>query len=80
MRGQKFVIRDATVAIGFDEAGKRIAVTIPAGAEITVPDIVPLEPTKDFTVQVNVIWEGRSLSMFLTDLQHRAERVRPPIK
>jgi hypothetical protein len=46
MRGQRFVLRDATVAIGIDEAGKRVAITIPAGAEITVSDIVPLEPPR----------------------------------
>jgi hypothetical protein len=44
MRGQRFVLCHATVAIGFDESGKRVAVTIPARAEITVPDIVPIEP------------------------------------
>ena len=80
MRGQRFVLRAATIAIGFDESGKRIAVTIPAKTEITVSDIVPLEPTKDYTLLVNVRWEGRSLAMFLSDLQDRGERVHPPIK
>ena len=80
MRGQRFVLRAATIAIGFDESGKRIAVTIPAKTEITVSNIVPLEPTKDYTVLVNVRWEGRSLAMFLSDLQDRGERVHPPIK
>jgi hypothetical protein len=82
MRGQRFVLCRATVAIGFDEAGKQVAVTIPAKAEITVSNIVPLEPTKDHTEQVSVSWEGRSLAMFLTDLQERGERVRvrPSIK
>jgi hypothetical protein len=41
---------------------------------------VPLEPTTDYTEQVNVSWEGRSLAMFLTDLQSRGERVRGSIK
>ena len=80
MRGQRFVLRAATVAIGFDESGKRVAVTIPAKAEITVVDTVPLEPTPDYTELVSVQWEGRSLRMFLRDLQDRGERVHPPIK
>jgi len=80
MRGQRFVLRYATVAIGRDESGKRVAVTIPAKAEITAVDIVPLEPTDDYTLQVTVQWEGRTLTMFLTDLQHRGERVRHSIK
>ena len=80
MRGQRFVLRAATVAIGFDESGNRVAVTIPAKEEITVSDIVPLEPTADYTELVNVQWEGRSLRMFLRDLQDRGERVHPPIK
>jgi hypothetical protein len=80
MPGPRFILREATVTIGFDEAGKRIAVSIPAGAEITVNDIVPLDPTVDETEQVNISWEGRSLSMFLTDLQNRGDRVRPSIR
>ena len=80
MQGQRFILREATVATGFDESGKRIALTIPPAAEITAIDIVPLEPTKDHAKQINVIWDGRSLTMFLTDLQHRGERVRSAIK
>ena len=75
-----FILREATVAVGFDESGKRVAVTIPTGAKITAVDIVPREPTKDHTEQINVTWNGRSLTMFLTDLQHRGERVRSGIE
>jgi hypothetical protein len=79
MRGPRFILRDAIVAIGFDESGKRVAVTIPAQAEITVPGIIPTEPTSDHTEQINVSWAGRTLAMFLTDLQTRGERIRPKI-
>jgi hypothetical protein len=77
MQRQRFILREATIAVGHDESGKRFLVTIPSGAEITAIDIVPLEPTKDLAERINVEWEGRSLSMFLTDLQHRGERVHP---
>jgi hypothetical protein len=75
-----FILREATIATGFDESGKRVAVTIPARAKITAVDIVPLEPTKDHAKQINVIWDGRSLTMFLADLQHRGERLRSGIQ
>jgi len=80
MRGQRFVLCRATVAIGLDESGKRVAVTIPARTEITVPDIIPIEPTSDHTEQINVSWGGRTLAMFLTDLQQRGERIWPTIR
>jgi hypothetical protein len=80
MRGPRFILRDATVAIGFDESGKRIAVTIPARTVITVPGIIPIEPTSDHTEQINVSWDGRTLAMFLADLQERGERIRPAIR
>jgi hypothetical protein len=80
MRGKRFVLGRDTVAIGFNESGKRVAVTIPARAEITVPDIIPTEPTSDHTEQINVSWEGRTLAMFLADLQERGERIRPAIR
>jgi hypothetical protein len=76
MQRQRFILREATIATGFDESGKRVALTIPAGTEITTVDIVPHDPTKDLAEQINVVWDGHSLSMFLTDLQHRGERVR----
>jgi len=59
MRGPRFILRDATVAIGFDESGKRIAVTIPAKTVIIVPGIIPTEPTSDHTEQITVTWDGR---------------------
>ena len=80
MRGPRFILRDATVAIGFDESGNRVAVTIPAKAVIIVPGIVPTEPTSDHTEQITVSWDGRTLAMFLTDLQERGERIRPAIR
>ena len=53
---------------------------IPAGTEIAVPGIVPLEPAADHTEQIDVCWDGRSLTMFLTDLQQRGERIRSAVR
>ena len=61
---QRFTLSEATIATGFDKSGKRVAVTIPAGAVITAIDIVPHEPTKDHAEQINITWDGHSLSMF----------------
>jgi hypothetical protein len=77
---QRCLLREATVAFGFDESGRRVVVTVPTGPEITATDIVPLEPTKDHTEQINVTWDGRPLTMFLTDLQRRGERVHSAIE
>jgi hypothetical protein len=50
------------------------------GRRFTATAIVPREPTKDNAEQVNVIWDGRPVRMFLIDLQHRGERVRSGIE
>jgi hypothetical protein len=70
----RFKIRDATIAIRSDETRKKIAV-IPAGAEITLTDPIPLAPVSDHNETVNVSWEGRLLTMFLIDLQLRGQPV-----
>jgi hypothetical protein len=75
MRGQRFILRDPTIAVGLDESGKQIAMTIPAGTEITVSDVVPVRAATDPGEQVHIEWNGRSLAMFLADLQTRGERV-----
>jgi hypothetical protein len=58
MQGQRFILREASISTGFDEAGKRVAVTILAGAKITATDIVPLELTKDNSEQIIVTWDS----------------------
>jgi phage I-like protein len=73
---QYFVLSEATLAVTFDhQTGKKIAVTIPAGAKVTAIDIVPLEPASDRGEQVAVTWEDRTVQMFLADLQERGQRV-----
>jgi hypothetical protein len=59
-----FVLQNATIAVGVDEAGKRTAVTLPAGTEI-IAKRVPIEPRNDRTEQITVLWDGRSLTMFM---------------
>jgi hypothetical protein len=76
MQLQRFILREATIATVVDESGKRVALLIPTAAEITPADAVPHAPTKDCAKQINVVWEGRFVKMFLIDLQHRGERVR----
>jgi hypothetical protein len=72
----RFILLRPTVALGFDQSGKRVIFTIPAGAEITATDVVPLEPTLDRSEQIDVKWQDQALAMFLIDLQDRGRPVR----
>jgi len=67
MHTGKFKLDKTTLAIG-DVNGKRVAVTIPAG------DIVELiaDPDPDSgNKMVDVLWEGRTVAMYATDLKWR---------
>jgi hypothetical protein len=55
-------------------------VIIPAGTEISALGPLPIGPVKNFDERDNVDWDGCSLSMFLVDLQTRAELVPPKLK
>ena len=54
--------------------GRKVAVQIPAGAEIFEIDSVP-EPVLDPQQQVHVTWEGRTITMFAVDLRDGAEPI-----
>jgi hypothetical protein len=71
MPGQQYRIREATLGIGLDEISKRVVVSIPKGAEITV-----VEDEVDRAPWVKVSWNGRVLEMFLIDLRNRGELFR----
>jgi hypothetical protein len=66
MHTGRFKLDKTTLAIG-DVNGKRVAVTIPAG------DIVKVvaRPSSGNETMVDVLWEGRTVAMYATDLKWR---------
>lgn len=68
--GEKF--RVVTALIGVDYTGEHaVTVIIPADAIIQVVT----GPRLDNTRMVDVLWEGRPLSMFVQDILGRCQRV-----
>jgi hypothetical protein len=68
--GERF--RIVTALIGVDYTGDRgVTVIIPADATIEVVS----GPRLDNTRMVDVLWEGRPLSMFIQDILGRCQRV-----
>ena len=67
MFGQRFRLNASKIGLVF-EGGKKVAVQIPAGAEILAIDSVP-DPVVDPQQQVHVTWEGRTITMFAVDLR-----------
>ena len=68
--GAKF--RNVTALIGVDYTGEHgVAVIIPANAIIEVVS----GPRLDNTRMVDVLWEGRPLTMFVQDILGRCQRV-----
>jgi hypothetical protein len=55
--------------------GKKIVFQLPAGSDIFAINPIPKELSKDFLCRVNIQWQGRTMTMFLTDLQERGERI-----
>jgi hypothetical protein len=52
------------------EDGHKIPITIPMGAEVEVTD-GPLDGNR----LLDVLWEGKAVMMFTTDIRERGERV-----
>ena len=73
MIGQRFRLNAPKIGLVFQD-GKKIAVQIPAGAEILAIDSVP-DPVLDPQRQVHVTWEGRTITMFAVDLRDGAEPI-----
>jgi|307.fasta_scaffold4581252_1 hypothetical protein len=66
MHRERFKLEKTTLAIG-DLKGKRMIVTIPAG------DTVELiaDPNRENEEMVDVLWEGRTATMYAIDLKLR---------
>jgi hypothetical protein len=75
MPSQYFRITTDTIGVRLERYGKQVAVTIPAGATVAVSAPVPLERAADPNRCIHVVWEDRTISLFLTDLQDRGLRV-----
>jgi hypothetical protein len=73
MSRPRFRLNAPTIAIIFED-GKKVAVQIPAGAEILAIDSVP-DPVVDRAQQVNAKWEGRTVTLFAADIRERGERL-----
>ena len=71
MFSQRFRLKGAAIAASFED-GKEQVLYIPAGAEIVVAGSLGDGPTNR---EVNVEWEGKTLTMFAVDLLERGERI-----
>jgi len=69
LTGKRFTLRKETLALQVAE-GKRTAVHIPSGATIKVVS----GPKNDDGI-VDVLWEGRTIAMFLVDVEARGTEV-----
>ena len=74
MTAQRLRLRVKTVATTQDE-GKPLIVEVPEGAELIAIDDIPTDVPHESNRQVSIKWEGRTLAMFLVDIQQRCERI-----
>jgi hypothetical protein len=79
MFGQRFRLKADAIATT-DGPDKRIAVQVPAGAQIVVLDHIQTSVPLDSSFQVNVEWNGKVVSMFLVDIHEKGERNPPGSK
>ncbi len=70
MIGESYKLHSPTLAIMTTPEGKRIPVTVPKNAIVTVKD-GPLDGTR----LIDVEWDGELVMMFTLDLRQRAERI-----
>ena len=73
MLGQRFRLNASKLGIVIQD-GRKVAVQIPVGAEIVAIDSVP-DHVVDRQQQVQVTWEGRTITMFAVDLRDGAEPI-----
>jgi hypothetical protein len=70
LSGKRFRLNEET--IGVETWGrKRLATLVPAGSVITVAS----GPNPEDTRMVDVLWDGRKISMFAVDIENRGEQV-----
>jgi hypothetical protein len=79
MFGQRFRLKTAAIATA-EGPEKRVAVQIPAGAQILVLDDIEPGAPPDASRLVNVEWEGNVVSMFVVDIHEKGERMPPHAK
>jgi len=72
----RFRLKLSTVGVSHANDGRKTAQVIPQGAELMTGDADVEDPSANGRKLVSVVWEGRSLGIFLVDLLERAERVR----
>jgi hypothetical protein len=70
LEGRRVKLQSPTLAIGEDESGKRIAVTIPGGSLLKIVS----EPHNGNRM-VDVLLDGRALVMFAADLRQRGVEI-----
>jgi hypothetical protein len=70
LTGKRFRLKVATLAID-TSGGKRIAITVPDGAIIEVADA----PRPENCWMLDVRWSGKTLLMFVEDVQDRGEEI-----
>ena len=72
--GQRFRLNSPSMGILIQD-GKKIVFQIPAGSEIVAIDFIPEQLSKDLLRKVNIQWQGKTLEMFLVDVQERGTRI-----
>jgi hypothetical protein len=72
--GSIFRLKSSTVSTVIQD-GKWTAIQIPAGAEVSAMDLIPVNESDGKHQQIRIQWEGKTLRMFLIDLQERGERI-----
>jgi hypothetical protein len=70
MIGERYRLHAPTLAILTTSEGKRIPVTVPKNAVVTVK-AGPLDGTR----LIDVEWDGETLMMFTVDLRERGARI-----
>ena len=72
--GSTFRLKSATIAAVIEE-GKWTVVQIPAGAEVSAMELIPVNESEGRHQQIGIRWEGKTMKMFLIDLQQRGEHI-----
>ena len=72
--GSTFRLKSATIATVIQD-GKWTAVQIPSGAEVSAIGAIPVQESDGKHQQIEIQWQGRTMKMFLVDLQERGEPI-----
>jgi len=73
--GQRFRLKSPSMGTVLQQDGKKIVFQIPAGSEIVAIDPIPEQLSKNQLCKVNIQWRGRTMTMYLVDVQERGERI-----